>query len=76
MNRAEILRAVDEEIERLKKVRVILGGNEGRGFALVNQSSDGRIRRGPGQMSRESRDRIAAAQRARWARVKAGQKKK
>lgn len=68
MRRAEILKVVDAEIERLRTVRRILAGNDG----VAGKGGS----RGRGQMSQEARDRIAAAQRARWAKVRAGQKKK
>jgi hypothetical protein len=64
MNKAEILQSLDAEIERLTQVRQLLTGNDG----ALPVASNGR------RMSAEARARIAAAQRARWARVKAKKK--
>jgi len=61
-----VIRSIDEQISRLQKARAFLnstGKATGRG-------------RGQRTMSAAARARIAAAQRARWARVKAAQKKK
>jgi len=69
MNKAAIIHSLDAEIERLTQARQLLAGNDGR----PPKVSNGRRRRR--HMSAEARARIAAAQRARWARVKAGKKK-
>ena len=61
----EAIRSIDEEIGRLPQARALLnssGKATGKG-------------RGPRTMSAAARARIAAAQRARWARVKAQKKK-
>ena len=62
----EIVKQLDEGIRQLQEARGVLTG-------MVNssgQSSGGRGRRGRTSMSQAARDRIAAAQRARWARQK------
>lgn len=64
----EIVAAVDAEIARLHQVRTLLAQN-GRGLAHAGSLVDGgsKPRR---KMSAAGRARIAAAQRARWAKLK------
>jgi hypothetical protein len=71
----DILQQIDSEIQRLQQARRILGGQGTPGVRAAGASSNGVHRRGPRKMSQEARDRIAAAQRARWAKVRAGKKK-
>lgn len=66
----EIVAALDEEIGRLEQVRSLLAGTEGSfthaatSFAFgANQDKP----RKPRYLSAEARERIAAAQRKRWA---------
>lgn len=67
MSTSELLSAVDSEISRLKQVRALLAGpNDSRG------AFSGRKKR---IMSAEARERIAAAQRKRWAKQKRAAKK-
>jgi len=65
MSVEQVIEAIDKEIQRLQQARALLN-NPG---ATSNGS-------GPRTMSAASRARIAASQRARWARVKAAKKKK
>ena len=59
--------AIKERIEALEaKLTEVIGGSDG---AVTAAPTDGRRRRR--KMSAEAREKIAAAQRARWARVKA-----
>ena len=67
----EIVAALDDEISRLQKVRGLLAGTKGNvthaatSFAYgANQAKNPRKKR---HMSAEARERIAAAQRKRWA---------
>ncbi|MGA7522187.1 MAG: hypothetical protein WBW84_06875 [Acidobacteriaceae bacterium] len=67
----EIVAALDEEIGRLQQVRSLLAGTNGNvthaatSFAYgTNQAKNPRKKR---HMSAEARERIAAAQRKRWA---------
>jgi hypothetical protein len=71
MDLSQILKSLDSEIERLRSAKRILEGFEGHGIT-AKSTRNGRRRR---KMSKEARDRIAAAQRARWAKVKARKKK-
>jgi len=64
MSRTELLQQLDTEIARLQKARAVLDG----GLKTTNS------RRGPRHMSAAARSRIAAAQRARWAKLKAKKK--
>jgi hypothetical protein len=69
METSEIIAAIDAEIQRLQHARTLLSG-------------DAVVKRGPGgakgfstapkrrQISSEGRAKIAAAQRARWAKAK------
>ncbi len=75
MSLQDIIQQLDQQIERLQQARKHLTGSEGERLSFATTSRE-RKRRGPRRMSAEARARIAAAQRARWARVKAGQKKK
>lgn len=68
MDTSELLTAVDSEIATLKQARALLAGN-GHSTETV---------RGPVKkrtMSAEARERIAAAQRKRWAKQKKAAKK-
>ncbi len=58
----DIRSAVIEEISRLQKVLALLDGNK----ATVPRRTRGKRRK----MSKEGRAKIAAAQRARWAKLK------
>jgi len=66
---SQLLQQLDDEIKRLQQARKILGGQE---FHGIKASSDGR--RGPRQMSAAAKARISAAQKKRWARVRAQKK--
>jgi hypothetical protein len=62
-----ILAEIDSEIRRLEQVRAILTGKDGhRGSKAPAPASPRKKRR----LSAEARARIAAAQKARWARDK------
>jgi hypothetical protein len=59
---AEVLGSLDEEIGRLRQVKdLLLGGGAGSGRLAVKRAKRKRV------MSAEARERIAAAQRKRWA---------
>jgi len=60
MNTDEIMQAIDAEISRLEKVRALLAGHT----APLKRGTPTRKR---STMSAEGRERIAAAQRKRWA---------
>jgi hypothetical protein len=66
MSREQILAAIDEEISKLQQVRKLLssGGNR-----LVSGFSGGKPR-AKRVLSPEARQRIAAAQKRRWAKQK------
>ena len=64
MSVESILKTIDDEIERLKQARNLLGSSEETAVA-AKKSSKGR-----GVLSAEARNRIAAAQRRRWANLK------
>lgn len=70
MTREELIAAVDEEINRLEKVRALLQSSGGSGFS---HSSFGNRPRKKRVLSAEARARIAAAQKRRWAKQKAAQ---
>jgi hypothetical protein len=71
MDKEGIVKQLDQEIERLQQAKRILEGFESHGLRVASAGS----RRGRRKMSKEARDRFAAAQRARWAKVKARKKK-
>jgi hypothetical protein len=61
MDRTEIVEAIDAEIKRLQEAKTLLEGT------TVTPRSNGSSKR---TVSAESRARMAAAQKARWAKVK------
>lgn len=70
----QIVAEIDDEISRLRRAKALLGGNR-RGIAgRSTTSSNGGTRR-KRRMSAEGRARIAAAQKARWAKQKREAKK-
>jgi hypothetical protein len=63
MNTSELLSQIDTEISRLKEARALLAGTSNgakRGHPAAKRRA----------MSAEARERIAAAQRKRWAKQK------
>jgi hypothetical protein len=72
MNTSQILTHIEEEISRLRQVRALLSGEEttstrlkpGRKPAKTTGTTKKRV------MSPEARARIAAAQKARWAKAR------
>ncbi|HTW44945.1 MAG TPA: hypothetical protein VMD58_05320 [Acidobacteriaceae bacterium] len=66
MSREQILAAIDEEISKLQQVRKLLQGSGGR---LTTGFSGGKPR-AKRVLSPEARQRIAAAQKRRWAKQK------
>jgi hypothetical protein len=74
MDKTEIIRNIDAEITRLEKVRALLNGATTsavkRGKTLIPKSASTAPKRR--KMSAEGRARIAAAQKARWAKAKKG----
>src|SRR5947199_4002691 len=72
MDTNEILYALKEERERLSRaIGVLEGGSRG---AVGRPAAVSGARQGRRRMSPEARARIAAAQRKRWAKVKAKKK--
>ena len=74
----EIVAALDDEISRLEQVRSLLAGTKGSvthaatSFVFGANQAKPRKRR---HLSAEARERIAAAQRKRWAAQKKAAKK-
>ena len=68
MDLEAIVQSIDEEIERLQRARSLLTGHTAPLKRGLPHSDPARKR---GAMSPEGRARVAAAQRARWAKVKA-----
>jgi len=68
MSREQILAAIDEEISKLQQVRKLLQTSGGNKLASrVSKAGKPRARR---TLSPEARQRIAAAQKRRWAKQK------
>jgi hypothetical protein len=67
MDLEAILQTIDEEIERLSKARALLTGNVAPLRRGLSHAAPARKRR---TMSADGRARIAAAQRARWAKAR------
>jgi hypothetical protein len=66
MTREQILAAIDEEISKLQQVRKLL---QGSGSKLTSGFSTGKPR-AKRVLSPDARQRIAAAQKRRWAKQK------
>jgi hypothetical protein len=66
MSRERILAAIDEEISKLQQVRKLLQGSGGKLVSGIS-SAKPRAKR---VLSPEARQRIAAAQKRRWAKQK------
>jgi hypothetical protein len=64
MNTNEIIEAIDAEIQRLQEAKALLDG------AAPSSRKPMAAKPGKRTMSAEGRARIAAAQKARWARAK------
>lgn len=64
-----VLAEIDAEIQKLKQVRAILTGKDVR--SGITRQAPARKKR---QLSPEGRARIAAAQKARWAKIKKASK--
>lgn len=71
MNTSELLSSIDAEIARLREARNLLAGQDGRHPSTAGR----RPTKKRHTMSAEGRARIAAAQRARWAKQKRAAKK-
>lgn len=72
MSVENIVRQLDEEISKLTRARAALAGVAGNGRRpRLSMGINGRKRR---QMSLAARRKIAAAQRARWAKIKASKR--
>ncbi|WP_158750479.1 hypothetical protein [Acidobacterium sp. S8] len=67
MTREEIVAAIDEEIQRLEKVRALLQGSASSKILASGAISPVRKKR---QLSPDARKRIADAQKRRWAKQK------
>jgi hypothetical protein len=80
-----VIHEIDAQIARLQQARAALAGTStgsatgkrrgrppGRPKGSVNMAASGAKRKRRGGMSPEGRARIAAAQKARWAKIKAG----
>lgn len=67
MSREQILAAIDEEISKLQQVRKLLQSSGGSKLASGFSGSRSRTKR---VLSAEARQRIAAAQKRRWAKQK------
>ena len=73
MDMEQIIEALTQERARISQAIAAL---EGTSSASMNVNGTAhRVRRGPRRMSAEARERIAAAQRRRWAAVKSGKKR-
>lgn len=71
MTREDIIAAIDEEISRLEKVKDLLQSSSSGKLsgAIARKAAAGTKKR---NLSPEARARIAAAQKRRWAKQKAG----
>lgn len=68
MNTSDLLSEIDSEISRLQQVRNLLAGTNGASTRVARPGKP--LLRKKRTMSAEGRAKIAAAQRARWAKQK------
>lgn len=68
MDNGKILAAIDEQISRLKQARILLGNS------TCPRTVTRRVTGGKRKLSTAARARIAAAQKARWAKWKRSKK--
>jgi hypothetical protein len=68
METTQILAHIDSEIERLQQVKALLTGTSNGRFATTTAGSFRPHKKR--HLSAEARERIAAAQRKRWAKLK------
>lgn len=71
MTRADIIAAIEEEIERLERIRDLLYHSQSGRFTL-NEVSGTQPQAKKRVLSAEARKRIAQAQKRRWAKQKRG----
>lgn len=76
MDTSQLLEELDREIERLREVRSLLVGDSGGWASSGRKSGRPAQQKAPVKRvwSAEARAKIAAAQKKRWARQKAGAK--
>jgi hypothetical protein len=67
MDRNQILEAINEEITRLERVRALLSSTNGHRTLKAAMSSNGAHAPKKRILSEEARNRIAQAQKRRWA---------
>jgi hypothetical protein len=76
MDTIEIIQTIDAEITRLEKASALLNGDTTsaarRGRSLISKPTSTSTAQKRRKISAEGRARIAAAQKARWAKVKKG----
>jgi hypothetical protein len=83
MDTEAIIAALDTEIARLKEVKALLAASNGNSLMGVPKRGPGRPKKAASVaapkerrgISPEARERIAAAQKARWAKVRKAAKK-
>ncbi|HLX84406.1 MAG TPA: hypothetical protein VKR59_10950 [Terriglobales bacterium] len=71
MSIESIKQEIKAEIGKLQQILALLGAETGHGVVAKNRAASTKPRRG---MSAAGRKRIAAAQRARWEKIRAGKK--
>ena len=74
MDTASIIAEIDAELARFIRVRHVLTGHDG-GFVAPRSVSKPKPKSKRRPMSAEAREKIAAAQRKRWAKQNSGAKK-
>jgi hypothetical protein len=72
MSRESIVAEINAEIKRLQQALVLLGAENHSAASQRTTKSGGAAKR---KLSDAARNRIAAAQRARWAKIRAAKKK-
>jgi hypothetical protein len=70
MDTSQLIAEIDAEIERLQQVKVLLTGSTVKRSAGPSKASAAAAPGKKRRLSPEARERIAAAQRRRWATVK------
>jgi hypothetical protein len=65
MDRKQILEVIGDEIARLERVRELLGANNGHNLVVSSSAKSGSPKKRI--LSEDARNRIAQAQKRRWA---------
>jgi hypothetical protein len=73
LSRESIAKAVQDEIDKLQKILALLGADTGHG-RVVSVQTAATVEKPKRRWTAAARRKMALAQKARWAKIKAGKK--